>query len=50
MRVATFLSAAAIAVLATTGSAFAYAPSATSPALSNPSDVPARVSAEAEKG
>ena len=50
MRVATFLSAAAIAVLATAGPALAYAPSATSPALSNPTDVPARVSAEAEKG
>ncbi len=50
MRVATFLSAAAMAVLATAGPALAYGPSATSPALSNPSDVPARVSAEAEKG
>ncbi len=50
MRVATLLSAAAIAVLATAGPALAYAPSAASLSLSNPSDVPARVSAEAKKG
>ena len=35
MRVATFLSAAAIAVLATAGPAFAYQPATSNPSLSN---------------
>ncbi len=49
MRVATFLSAAAIAVLATAGPALAYGPASDAPAISNSSPVSAPASAEAEK-
>ncbi len=49
MRVATFLSAAAIAVLATAGPALAYGPAADALTISNSSRVSAPASAEAEK-
>ncbi len=48
MRVATFLSAAAIAVLATAGPALAYGPAADALTISKSSRVSAPASAEAE--
>ncbi len=50
MRVATFLSAAAIVVLATAGPALAYGPAADALNISSSSRVSVQASAEAEKG
>ncbi len=50
MRVATLLSAVAIAALTTMGPALAYGPATSSPALSQLSDGPPKASSDAETG
>ena len=50
MRVATLLSAVAIAALTTMGPALAYGPSVSSPSLSQLSDGPGKASSDVEAG